>query len=263
MKKYERVFVAEYELEDLVRWNSNLIEDGLKYIDHQRFTPGGRLDVLFVSGDKSLVVAELKVNEDDGMLMQAVDYYDYVSDHVESYARLYHDFSIDPLKPIRLILIAPSFSQTLVNRCKWLDITISLFAFICLKFEGDEGIVPVFTEQFIPENIKVIDIPKMDNHLNWIEDPAVRKTVVSLFEEIKTWAPDKITIDPVKTGISMKVRGKVFAYLYPRHSFFVISTYNNEDVWSHIPVHVEEDLEIAKKMMRETLDRSGIRKETG
>jgi hypothetical protein len=263
MKKYERVFIAEHELEDLVRSNSNLIEDGLMYIDHQRPTSGGRLDVLFVSEDKSLAIAELKVSEDDGMLMQAVDYYDYVSNHVESYARLYHDFSIDPLKPIRLILIAPYFSQTLVNRCKWLDIKISLFTFICLRFEEDDSIVPVFTEQFIPETIKVIDIPKINDHLNWIEDPAIRKTVLSLFEEIKTWAPDQITIDPVKTGISMKIRGKVFAYLYPRHSFFVISTYNNEDVWSHTPVHVEEDLENAKKMMRETLERFRIRKEYG
>ncbi|KKM01404.1 hypothetical protein LCGC14_1794790, partial [marine sediment metagenome] len=42
-----------------------MIEDGLKYIDHQRNTDRGPLDVLFVDSGNALVVAELKINEDD------------------------------------------------------------------------------------------------------------------------------------------------------------------------------------------------------
>jgi hypothetical protein len=207
----------------------------LKYIDHQKFTAGGRLDVILVDMDKSLVVAELKINEDDDMLMQSVDYYDYVSDHVEAFARLYHDFSIDPVKQIRVILIAPSFSQELVNRCKWLKIPIFLFTFICLKFDGDEGIIPVFTEQEIPVPPPPLDTTTIEDLLNWITDPDVRKNVVSLLEEIKNWMPGQIAIDPVKSGLSMKVRGRVFAYLSPRRQYFIISTYNKDDVWSNYP----------------------------
>jgi hypothetical protein len=104
-----------------------LIEEGLVYLDHQNAAAGGRLDVLMVDSGKSLVVAKLKVTQDDGMLLQGLDYYDYVSNHAESYARLYKTHSIDPTEQVRLFLIAPLFSQTLVNRCKWLDIPISLF----------------------------------------------------------------------------------------------------------------------------------------
>ena len=82
MKKYRKADVSEQELEDIVRRNTGLIEEGLVYVDHQKPAAGGRLDVLMVDSGKSLVVAELKVTQDDGMLLQGLDYYDYASTHV-------------------------------------------------------------------------------------------------------------------------------------------------------------------------------------
>src|ERR1035441_1325509 len=124
MKRYTKADVSEQELEDLIRRNAELIEEGLVYVDHQKPAAGGRLDVLLVDSGSSLVVAELKVIQDDGMLLQGLDYYDYVSTHVEAFARLYKTQSIDPTQQVRLFLVAPTFSQTLVNRCKWLDLPI-------------------------------------------------------------------------------------------------------------------------------------------
>ena len=89
---YKIADVSEQELEDLIRTHAGMIgEEGLVYVDHQRPTAGGRLDVLMADSGKSLVVAELKIVEDDGMLLQGLDYYDYVSAHVETYARLYKE----------------------------------------------------------------------------------------------------------------------------------------------------------------------------
>jgi hypothetical protein len=81
------------------------------------------------------------------MLTQGLDYYDYVSTYVEAFARLYKAHSIDPTQQPRLLLIAPTFSQVLVNRYKWLNLPASLFTFNCLKFEGEADVVPVFKEQ--------------------------------------------------------------------------------------------------------------------
>src|SRR5712692_3655473 len=134
MKTYTKVDVLEQQLEDLIRRNPELIDKGLVYLDHQKTAAGRRLDVLMVDSGKSLIVAELKVIQDDGMLTQGLDYYDDVTNHVEAYARLYKGHNIDPTQPVRLFLVAPSFSQTLVNRCKWLAIPISLYSFHCLKF---------------------------------------------------------------------------------------------------------------------------------
>lgn len=74
MKPYKKIDVSEAALEDLVRRYASLIEDGLVYVDRQKPTGGGRLDVLMVDSGKSLVVGELKVVQDDGMLLQGLDY---------------------------------------------------------------------------------------------------------------------------------------------------------------------------------------------
>ena len=70
MLKYKPVQVSEKQLEDLVRQAPDLIEEGLRFIDHQRRTTRGPLDVLLADSANALVVAELKIVEDDHIPMQ-------------------------------------------------------------------------------------------------------------------------------------------------------------------------------------------------
>lgn len=255
MKKYSKADVSEQKLEDIVRRNTELIEEGLVYVDHQKQTTGGRLDVLMVDSGKSLVVAELKVVQDDGMLLQGVDYYDYVSTYVEPFTRLYKEYSIDPTQQVRLFLIAPSFSQTLVNRCKWLDLPISLFTFNCLKFDGEDELVPVFSEQQIPTPPDPVEVFHLDDHLSYITDPHIHTKVTTLLDEIKNWKSGNISLDPTKHAISMKVNGRVFAYLYPRRKHYIIGTYNAEDKWTEYPVKDEDDFVNVEPIMKAAMDR--------
>jgi len=255
MKKYRKAEVSEQQLEDLVRRNTSLIEDGLIYVDHQKQTAGGRLDVLMVDSGKSLVVAELKVIEDDGMLLQGLDYYDYVSEHVESFARLYKTPEIEPTQPVRLLLIAPSFSKTLVNRCKWLNLSVSLFRFSCVKFEGDNEIIPIFMEQQITPPPEIVEVAQLDDHLNYITDPTVRAKVTALLDESRSWKEGNILTDPIKDSISMKVNGHVFCYLYPRRQHFVIGIYDVDGEWKVYPVKTDEDLATVKPILKAAMER--------
>lgn len=255
MKPYTMVDVSEQALEDLVRRHTGLIEDGLVFVDHQNQTKGGRLDVLMVDSGKALVVAELKVVQEDGMLLQGVDYYDYVSSHIEAYARLYKTKNIDPTQPVRLLLIAPSFSQTLVNRCKWVDLPISLFTFNCLKFAEKEDIVAVFTEHLIPTPLETVEVSRLEDHIEYITDPQVRDSVRELLDEIKNWKPNNISLDAVKHSISIKVNGRVFAYYYPRRQHFVLATYNSEGEWRDYQIKDEEDLLNVKPILRTAMER--------
>ena len=255
MKPYKKVDVSEAALEDLVRRDASLIEDGLVYVDHQKPAAGGRLDVLLVDSGKSLVVAELKVVQDDGMLLQGVDYYDYVSTHVEAFARLYKPHGIDPTQQVRLFLISPSFSQTLVNRCKWIDLPISLFTFHCLKFEGDDDLVPIFAEQPIPTPPEVVEVRHLDDHLAYITDLTVRSKVSALLDEIKNWKPGNISLDPIKYAISMKVDGRVFAYFYPRRKHYLLATYNAEEEWTEYSIKEDDDLGKVEPIMRAAMER--------
>lgn len=255
MAKYEKIDVTEQQLEDLVRRHTEDIEKGLIYVDRQRPTGGGRLDVLMVDSGKSLVLAELKVVEDDGMLLQAVDYYDFLSLHRESFARLHKDKEIDPTQEVRVLLIAPSFSQTLINRCKWINITITLFTYNCLIITGTSDIIPLFNEQAIPSQPKIVEVFRVEDILSYITDPGVRANVNSTIDGIKGWKQERISVDATKDALSMKVDGRVFAYLYPRRKHFQIATYNAEDIWSAYPIHGKEDLDNALLFTKAAMER--------
>lgn len=255
MNPYRKVDVSEQQLEDLVRRHAGMIEEGLAYVDHQKSAAGRRLDVLMVDSGRSLIVAELKVIQDDGMLMQGVDYYDYVSSHIEAFSRLYKDHNIDPTQQVRLFLIAPSLSQTLVNRCKWLDLPVSLFSFHCLKFDGEEDLVPIFAEQTIPTPPEIIEVTHLDDHLAYITDAEVRSKVSALLDEIKKWKEGNISLDPIKYAISMKVNGRVFAYLYPRRQHYLLATYNDQEEWTEYSIRDDDDLAKVKPIMMAAMER--------
>jgi len=251
MRKYKVVDVSEKQLEEMVRKAPDLIEEGLKYIDHQKRTERGPLDVLFSDSGNALIVAELKVVEDDGMLVQGIDYYDYITSNIEGFARAYKDKKIDPTQKPRLFLIAPGFSVSLLNRCKWIDVPISLFTFQCITFEDDpKEIIPIFKEITIPSMLTKVEVYTLDQRLNYITDSKVRKTVEDFLKEIKEWDADNILIEPTKYDISIKVSGRVFSYLGPRRKHFIIYTYDNENKWTGFPIQQAEDLEEVKILLK-------------
>lgn len=255
MKPYTTVDVSEQELEDLVRRHTELIEDGLVYVDHQKPTGAGRLDVLMVDSGKALVVAELKVMQDDAMLLQGLDYYDFTAMHVEPFARLYREHSIDPTQQVRLFLIAPSFSQALVTRCKWLNLPVSLFTFNCLRFDGKDEVVPIFAEQSVPAIIEPPEVPHLEDHLAYITEPTVRTQVESLLKEIQNWKSGSISVDPIKSAISLKVNGRVFAYLLPRRRHYLFGTFDAEGDWTEYSVKSDDDLAKVKPIVRAAMEK--------
>jgi len=260
MSKYKKIDVSEQQLEDLVRRNAELIEDGLVYVDHQRQAAEGRLDVLLVDSGHSLVVAELKVIEDDGMLLQALDYYDHVAARIENYARLYKGHVVDPTQPVRLLLIAPSFSQTLINRCKWIDAPISLFTYTCLSFDKSDDVTPVFAEQAIASPPEAVIIPKVDDHLKYITDPTMHTAASGVVDEVRKWNPSRITIDALQYALSMKVDGRVFAYLHPRRKHFIVSTYNAENKWTDYRVQSKEELNNIVPIVKASMERNSAKR---
>ena len=256
MRKYKAVEVSEKQLEEMVRKAPDLVEEGLRYIDHQKRTERGPLDVLFADSGNALVVAELKVIEDDVMLFQGVDYYDYIASNIEGLARAYKDKRISPTQKLRLFLIAPSFSISLLNRCKWIDIPISLFTFQCIAFEDHpKEIIPIFKEITIPSIPTRVDVYTLEERLSYITDNKVRKTVENLLNEIKEWDKENILIEPTKYDISIKVSGRVFAYLGPRRNHFNIYTYDTDGEWKGFPVKSDEDLKDVKILVRSNYDK--------
>jgi len=251
MKKYRPAEVPEAELEHLVREAPQLIEAGLQFVDHQTFTSRGPLDVLLVDSGRALVVAELKVAEDDGMLAQGIDYYDYVFRNLDGFARAYRQHGIDPTQSPRLFLIAPSFSVALLNRIKWVNLPISLFTVQCIEFEDSIGeIIPVYKEITAPAVPEKVVAYSLDDRYSFMTDQAVRHLAQAVVAEIQSWDPRRVIVEPTKYDISVKVQGRVLAYIGPRRKHFVVYTDDTEEKWTGYPVRNENDLEVVKSQLK-------------
>jgi hypothetical protein len=252
---YQKIDILERDLEELVRLHPHLIEEGLVYVTHQSHTGTGRLDVLLVDSGKALVVAELKVVEDDAMLTQCLDYFDHVSTGIETYARLHRAHEIDPSQPVRMLLIAPSFSQTLVNRCKWIDASISLFRYTALRLDGQVQLIPVYFEQSIPSPQEAPVVHRQEDRLGYITDATARARAAATIDWARTTWGNRLSVDPIKYSISLKVDNKVIAYVSPRRKSFLIYTYTSDDKWTPFTVQSDDDLENPKSLVQAYADR--------
>jgi RecB family endonuclease NucS len=67
------------------------VEKGLIVLDHQVLAGRGRIDILAVGSAGTFAILELKVKEDDWMLMQALAYYDWVFQNIERLADWYKE----------------------------------------------------------------------------------------------------------------------------------------------------------------------------
>jgi hypothetical protein len=258
MQKYRSVEVSEAELEDFVRRVPELIEAGLEFVDHQAFTARGPLDVLMVDSGHALVVAELKVVEDDGMLVQGIDYYDYVLRNLDGFARAYKRHKINPKQEPRLFLIAPSFSVTLLHRIKWINIPISLFTFQCIEFEDAKGeTIPVYKEITAPAVPDRVEAYSLDDRYDYITDTKIRKLAQKLVSEIQGWDSERISVEPTKYDISVKASGRVFAYIGPRRKHFIVYTNDAEGKWTGYPINSENDLETVVPLLQANFGKAG------
>ena len=256
MRSYKRVEITEKELEGAVRQAPTLIEEGLSFVDHQRQTERGPLDVLFVDSDGALVLAELKVKESDEMLMQGLDYYDYIAAHIEGIAAVYKDHSIDVNRRPRLMLIAPSFSQRLLSRCRWIseEVSISLYSFQPIKLEDGSTTVVYSPVEIARKPEPEKPVPTRAELLEYIRDDETRRLGDRFLEEMEISGGGALTVDYKPWGVSIKLKGRVVAYWEPRREYFRVSAYDAEGNWKSVNIDDSATLEEVLEWVRVSHD---------
>lgn len=237
----------EVELENMVKQHIGTIEKGLIYLDSQRPVGGGRLDVLAMDENKRLVVIELKMREDDYMLMQTLEYLDYINKNKDRIADFYskqRNVEIEKDVAPRIILIAPSFSETLKKAIVYIDETYSvdLFTFRYLKVVDTGKCAPLFLPVEIMAREEYIEPITIDDHINYITNPEVRevcKTVKTMIENI-----GDVTCVPRAYWLTFFCGGRRFATIQTRRNFFDVYAcipQKGWDDWDYISVRKKED----------------------
>lgn len=107
------VKVSEFELENFLYKNLNLLDDGLKPLCRQFRVSNGRLDILAKNKDYKHIIIELKVEEDTDIIFQCKHYYDEIS-------------RIKNSKNIKVIVIAPKYNSSIKKELKKLKNIIDI-----------------------------------------------------------------------------------------------------------------------------------------
>jgi hypothetical protein len=137
------------ELEKIIMTNLGHIEKGLTVICNDvPINEKTTLDILCHDDKGQLVIIQISVNEDDDMLLYGLQSLNYVNKFKSMLKMTYAKHKIDDRENPRLILIAPSFSETVYNAVKNMQgMRIDLYEWEYLKIGDQKGlrIQPIFT----------------------------------------------------------------------------------------------------------------------
>lgn len=123
------------ELEQMITKQIDQIEKGLTIVcSHVPINDKTTLDILCHDNSGQLVILQLNVNEDDNMLLKGIQSLDYVDKFKSFLKATYHKYKINEKKKPRLILVAPSFSETLCHAVEYIQgVNIELYGWEYLK----------------------------------------------------------------------------------------------------------------------------------
>jgi hypothetical protein len=237
----------EVELENTVKEHITAIEKGMIYLDSQRTVEGGRLDILAVDSGKRFVIMELKVREDDYMLLQALDYLDYVIKNKDRLANFYSkqkSIEIDKDSPPRIVLIAPSFSDKLRKATRYIDETypVELFTFRYLKIVDIGRCAPLFSRVETLPREEYEEPTTIEDHVNYITDPEAREACMYIKNKIESLG--NVTCVPRAYWLTFFFKGRRFATILTRRNFFYVyacELHKGWDEWPYAKITKKED----------------------
>ncbi|HXR06372.1 MAG TPA: hypothetical protein VN765_03520 [Candidatus Acidoferrum sp.] len=225
----------ERELEALVRKEPASIEDGLTCLTHQRRANGKYIDVLAADGDGVLVVIELKVGEDDGMLLQALEYYDYVSDNRDRLAKEYEKLAkVVAEEDPRVILVASSFSERLKRAVRHFkpDISLKEYSYLATN-SGERGLcckeVPFESETGYSAPAS------LDSVFAYVNLPAVKETCDKVHTDIRKIGQEMEAV-PAGNGVQVryKCKNRLVSGLTLRRTFLYVWWRKDDDSWDEV-----------------------------
>src|SRR5258708_36963061 len=178
------------------------------------------------------------------MLMQGLDYYDYVARNLDGFARAYANKPISAQQELRLLLIAPAFSPLLLNRVKWLTIRPQLFSFQILEFPDDpRSLTPVYKEVNAPALPQRVEASSVGDVYGYITDANIQSLAKGLVSQVQSWDTERIEVVPIQEAISIKHSGRILAYLFPRRKFFLVGYYDEDGNWPTPKITSQGDLD--------------------
>jgi hypothetical protein len=105
-------------------------------------SPYGEIDLLALDSSHRLMVIDVQITLDDGLVARGLSHVDWVVRNVGTVRRLYPDWAIDPSRQPRLALVAPRFSLALRSGVRQIAApAIACFRYCEVELSGETGLL--------------------------------------------------------------------------------------------------------------------------
>jgi len=231
----------ESDLRAMLANNPNAIEEGLGVLKQEYPTESGPVDLLCVDYEGRLCIGEIKLGEDNIMLLQALRYYDWVYSNRDRIDEMFRNNRIDISKEPKIILIARDFSETLIKSAKYVEPRVDLYTYKYLQTSttGERGLllIPVTVEE--PE-APPEPFPTLEDYKNHVTDPDVNKILEEFLGKLQNMS-EGIRLNPTKNFISVYYLGKRMSVIQTRRTFFNVYLTRGSEWTDKTRIEKEED----------------------
>jgi len=245
--KIERANLKEVsELEPLVKETISEIEDGLEVLDNQiSIGESGRPDILAIDSNQALTIIELKsIPAGVNAVVQIIGYYEWFVSNLALFTKPFPNINSD--QGIRLIIIAPHFSQETIQLAKYLDLDISLVQYTAIKNIETKDIGIIYEDIDVsPEEGPGVSFRSIEDIEKYFSDETLLEEFKKVISELKELG---IEISPYKGGknfwIECKYKNEDIGYFQPRRRYFNCQIYDEENekyIWPPIQLKTYDE----------------------
>lgn len=243
----------EKELHSIIEKEIDALEEGLEILKYEFGMAKGTPDFLCVDSGGRLVIIEVKLQEDENILFQALRYYNEIDKERYAIAKMFTDKKIETGEHPRILLIAEKFSDDLRRLSTLVVPEVELYEYTVLSLpDGKQGIC------YHPVSLpKIEEIPTKPRTIKELREYITKDSLKPIFDKL---------IDEIKaigTGIEeyarqgsvgFKYKGRQIAWLGPlRKSFDVGAAVIDEN--SHVVDYEYTRIESGTEDYKETFDK--------
>lgn len=253
---------SEKELHEIIEEELDALEEGLLLLKYEFGMVRGVPDFLCVDSGGRLVIIEVKLQEDENMLFQALRYYDEVHKSIYAIAKMFPDKDIDTDESPRIMLVAEGFSDTIRRMSTLVRPEVELYAHVILRTEGGKkGIhfhpIPLVKTEETPTKPRTVQY-----HIDYIKNEAIKSKCQEVIKVIQGIGKDVKTYT-TQAYIGFRRRGRKIGSMYThRMSFDIEVVILDEDKhildYEYVRVDAEDkDTVGIMEKIRETYEKLG------
>jgi len=243
----------EKELHSIIEKEIDALEEGLEILKYEFGMVKGIPDFLCVDSGGRLVIIEVKLQEDENILFQALRYYNEIDKERYAIAKMFPDKKIETDEHPRILLIAEKFSDDLRRLSTLVVPEVELYEYTVLSLpDGKQGIC--YHSVSLPKIEEIPTKPRTIKELReYITKDSLKPIFDKLIDEIKAIGKG-IEEYATQDYVGFKYKGRQIAWLGPhRKSYDVGAVVIDEN--SHVDDYEYTRIESGTEDYKETLDK--------